>query len=582
MKFLLFFLIVILYGCSSQQTVSQSVEPDQGARIEKVEEPVASFDPDTVYDLMVAELGGQRKRYDLALGNYLKQAHKTQDAGVAKRAYQIAMFIGAKQAALDASILWADLAPDDTEALQASAIELIRSGQLSEAVDGMHRILELEGEASFDFLAANAASLDEDSRQQLMAAFDNILRKYPGSRDLLLGKAILLQQMGESEKALGLCNALLKKNPDYVKAMIVKGRALNRLGRADEAEKMLADAVKNYPGRPRLRLLYARVLVHANKLDKARKEFEVLLKLSPHDGEIILSLALITMENNMDKEAEQYFNQLLALGQRKNTVHYYLGKLKARQGDIDSAKKHFSEVGPGKNFMMTQVALAQMLIEASRREEAYSAIDESRKRFPAHAEPLYLLEGELLIEEGRPAKAKALFDDALEYYPKSVNLLYSRAMTQEKLGRVDELEKDLRLVIELQPENAAALNALGYTLADRTDRYKEAEALILKAYELDAEDPAIMDSMGWIQYKLGNYLEAVKFLRMAYEKYPDQEVAAHLGEVLWVMGNREEAEKLWEQSLKDNPDSKLLRDTIHRLRNSPVSPSEKPEITAVK
>ena len=565
-------LAIFLGGCASQNTQSLNTAQDPVVsgivtiQSENNEEPVRSFEPDTLYDLMVAEISGQRKRYDLALGNYLKQAHKTQDAGVAQRAYQVAMFVGARQAALDAALLWSDIEPKNVMALQAAAVELINAGDQERAVIKMKAVLALNGEAGFDGLAASAAEMEQEERQQLMETFEEIQKDYPDNRILKLGIAILYRQSGDNEQALEQVNHLLKKDPDFVKAMIVKGRILNKLGRGDEAEQMLADAVKRHPERPGLRLLYARVLVHSNKLDQAREEFEVLLKQSPHDGEILLSLALVTMENGMQQEAEEYFNRLIALGQHKNVALYYLGRLKEGQKDFNAARKYYLEVGSGKHFMTAQVALTQMLVRQDKTEEAIRGISEARLRNPARAEPLFLLEGEVLIGDGQKGKALALLDKGVEYLPKSVNLLYSRAMLHEKMNNLPGLEADLKKLLTIEPDNAAALNALGYTLADRTDRYKEAEALVRKAYELDSMDPAILDSMGWIQYKLGNLEEAVKYLRMAYEQYPDPEVAAHLGEVLWKMGSQGEAESLWKKTLETAPDSKILKETIEKFR----------------
>ena len=538
--------------------------------IEVKQEPVRSFAPDTVYDLLVAELGGQRKRYDLALGNYLKQAHKTRDVGVAERAYQISMFIGARQASLDAALLWAELAPYDSTALQASSIELVRDGQLDRAVEQMRKALVEQGDANFDFLASSASELPEEDRERLLQTFNIILKEYPDHRSLKLGKTILLHQFGQDEEAIRLCDELLRRNPEYVKALILKGRILNKQGRGDEAEQMLADAVKRHPDRSRLRLLYARVLVHLEKLDPAREQFEELLKQSPHDVEILLSLALISLENNMLDQSEDYFLQLLKLGQRKNTANIYLGKISQKKNKPEEAERYFRSVSPGKEYVRAQIALVQLLMRQNRIEEARKHLQEARNRYPVHAVQLYLLETEILAEKGLYKEAMEIFDAAVVRHPESINLLYGRAMIQDKLGRADGLEKDLRQIIELQPDNVAALNALGYTLADRNDRLKEAQELIEKAYSLDKDDPAIIDSMGWIQYRLGNLEGALTYLQQAYEKFPDPEVAAHLGEVLWVMGRKKDAIAIWDEAWDKNPESEVLRNTRERLEKKPV------------
>ena len=473
--------------------------------------------------------------------------------------------MGPDRLSLDAALLWAELAPDDTRALQASAIELVRDGQLDRAVDQMRKALELQGETNFDFLASSAVELTNEDRDSLLKTFDAILKEYPDHRSLKLGKAILLQQAGRDEEAMQLCDQLLKHDPEYVKALILKGRILNKLGRGNEAEKMLADAVERHPDRPRLRLLYARVLVHMNKLDDARIQFEELLKQSPNDVEILISLALIALENDMLDQAETYFKRLLKLGQRKATASYYLGRISEKKGHLKEAETYFLNVPPGKEFMRAQVSLVQLMLSQGRLKDARKHLDEARNRYPIHAVQLYMLETEILTGAGKYNEALELFDAAVLRHPENVNLLYARAMVQEKLGKLQGLEKDLRAIIKLEPDNAAALNALGYTLADSTDRYKEARTLIEKAYSIDSEDPAIMDSMGWINYRQGNLEGALKYLTQAYKKYPDHEVAAHLGEVLWMMGRKDEALALWKKALEQKPDSEILRSTRERL-----------------
>ncbi|WP_263322121.1 tetratricopeptide repeat protein [Endozoicomonas sp. Mp262] len=553
----------LLYGCSVQTTRPGS--PAVGEAGSDPEQNYASFEPDTLYDLMVAELGGQRQRYDLALGNYLKQAHKTQDKGVAKRAYQIASYIGAKQAALDAALLWSSLDSEDPIAIKASALELMHSGEAEEAVKRMAQTLSMDPESDFELMATYAAAASDGNKDLLLSAFSGEAKRFPDNRSLLLGKAILLHQMGRNDEALAQCDLLIRKDSEFIKALIIKGRILNKLGRDAEAERMLADAVNRYPDRVRLRLIYARVLVHGNKLDLAREQFEALLQLSPNDGEIILSLGLIAVDNNMADEAEGYFSRLLALGQKSSTANYYLGKLSEGKGLWNKARQYYMSVTPGKEFVMSRVSLTQMLVKQGQWQEARKLLDQSRALYPAGAESLYMLEGEILVKREEFKDARALFDLAVSRYPKSINLLYSRAMVFEKLDRINETEADLREILAMQPDNAVVLNALGYTLVDRTKRLEEAEALIKKAYSLNKEDPAIIDSMGWLHYRLGKLELAQKYLEEAYNKFPDAEVAAHLGEVYWMRGDKDKARVIWKTALQSQPGSKVVIETRQRL-----------------
>ncbi|MGB0360560.1 MAG: tetratricopeptide repeat protein, partial [Endozoicomonas sp.] len=428
-------------------------------------------------------------------------------------------------------------------------------------------------------LARGAGTLTGESAGSrhlaLLKQFNALQTRYSSNRELILGRAILFQQSEEHETSLNLSNKLLREDRDFVPAIMVKGKALSQLERNDEAEVLLKSKLETHSDNGRLRLLYGRILAQQEKLDEARQQFEILQRQAPNDNDILLSLALISLGNDLDDDAEMYFQQLLTLGQRSSTANYYLGRLSEKQKRFQEAQDYYASVDPGKEFMAAQIAVTQMLVQQGQFEEALDVIDRARKRNPARMEALFLLEGDLLVSDRQLVKALTLFDRGLKTNPESTNLLYSRAMAFEKLDDLESLERDLREILRIEPDNAAAMNALGYTLADRTDRLKEAETLIFRAYELNSEDPAILDSMGWVQFRLGNYKQAEEFLRMAYEHFQDGEVAAHLGEVLWAKGDRNAARQLFAEALNKAPDSEVLQETVDRLiGESLVEPSE--------
>ncbi|WP_461535816.1 tetratricopeptide repeat protein [Spongorhabdus nitratireducens] len=536
-----------------------------GQTEEQQPQKYGSFEPDTMYDLLVAEMAGHRQRFDMALGNYLQQAHKTRDPGIAQRAYQIAVYVSARQAALDAAVLWADVAPENRVALQASAVELARAGRLQEAAARMNRVLELKGRTSFDFLAVNAAELTNDERQGLIDTFDEALKKHSGDASLLLGKAILLQQQGETQAALKLCNQLLRSNPGMPKAIVLKARLLSRMDQAEEALKLLAGSLEENPDNTRMRLLYARILISLERLPEAQKQFEKLVELSPYDGDMLMSLALITLENDLHEDAKRYFERLLVLRHRVSAAHYYLGRIAEAAESEAEAKAHYLKVGPGKELLPAYSALAEMLVKKGAYKEALKYVEEARMRYPAFGAQFFMIESEVLISQKQLAEAMSRLNDALERFPENINLLYNRAMLAEKLDNLSRLETDLRAILVLDEDNVPALNALGYTLADKTDRLEEAAKLVRRAYKLDSEDPAIIDSLGWIEYRLGNLEEALKYLQMAYDKYPDPEIAAHLGEVLWMRKQHGEAIEVWRKTLEQVPDSAIILQTVERL-----------------
>ncbi len=556
---------VVFAGCAQLSSMSSAGAETGQATVEEQSEPVASFEPDTLYDLLVAEVAGHNQRFDLALGNYLQQAHKTGDPGLAARAYQIAAYIGARQASRDAAELWASVDPDNPAALQARAIELARAGEYQTAADEMLKVLEMTGDASFEFVAVSAADQGQEERDMLIATFDQALKRYPNNSQVLLGKAILLQYNGRNAEAIKLCDRILKRE-DNLKAVMLKGRVLMAMERPDDARRFLADYVEDAPDNTRLRLLYARVLVHAQRLDQAQEQFEILLAQSPNDPDILLSLGLITFENTMPEEAVGYFERLSAFNSHKNLAEFYLGRLAQQQDDWQLARQHYLNVGVGKQLIPAYAALAQMLADHEMWPQAVKDLRAARELYPAFVPQFYLMEGDVLIEQRAYEQAAEVLNKAVKTYPDNINLLYARAMLAEKMSDLALLEKDLRGILDIDAENAAALNALGYTLADRTERFDEAEELVSKAYELKPDDPAIIDSMGWVAYRQQDFEKALRYLRAAYEKMPDAEVAAHLGEVLWVKGNRKEATLLWEQALERQPDSEILKETMERLQ----------------
>lgn len=550
----------LLAGCASRG--AQQFESTAVVNGDQQLPTTTPFAAETLYDLLVAEIGGQRQRYDLALGNYLKQAHQTRDAGVTQRAYQIAVYVGARQAALDAALLWLELQPKSREALRSSTLELMYAGRLEQAYTQMEMQLQAGERPAFDMLAS---SVGRQQARDFARRFAELAKQYPGVRELTLGQAILMHQGGEYASAQALADRLLGQDRDYIPALMVKGRALDKQGRHAEAADLLSEAVQSHPDKHRLRLLFARVLLHAGQLDEARQQFEYLASQESDDSDVLLSLALITLENNLAQEAQQYFQRLLALGVRNDTAHYYLGRLHEQQQEYQLAKDHYRSVAPGKQYMVAQVAMARMMAGQKQLSEALVLVKEAREQNPGWKEPLFLLEAELLINADQPGKALQVYEQALKGLPESVNLLYARAMAYEKLDDLEGLERDLRAILALDEQHAAALNALGFTLADRTQRYEEAKALVMQAYKLNSEDPAILDSLGWVHFRLGNLEQAKKYLQMAYARLPDDEIAAHLGEVLWMNGERAAAKSLWTGALRVSPDSQILKETMDRL-----------------
>ncbi|MDD0975131.1 tetratricopeptide repeat protein [Pseudomonas fontis] len=566
----LFLAVALLQGCQTLGPGARDATApaeDAAAAVEAKPIVYGSFRQDTIYSLLTAELAGQRNRFDIALDNYLDQAQKTQDPGISERAFRIAEYLGADQAALEAALTWARNDPQSLDAQRAAAIQLARSGRYDDAMVYMEKVLLGKGDTHFDFLALSAAETDQETRDGLLQSFDRLLRKFPDNGQLVFGKALLLQQDGKSEEALALLEAHPPQDGE-VAPVLLQARLLQSLDRGPEALPLLRKTIARYPDDKRLRLTYARMLVEQDRIDDAKAEFASLLQQYPEDDELRYSLALVSLEAKAFDEANSYLEELIARDSHVDAAHLNLGRIHEERNDPEGALAEYAQVGPGNDYLPAQLRQADILIANGRAPEASRRLAEAREAQPDYAIQLYLIEAETLGNNDKDAQATQVLQQAIKQYPDDLNLLYTRAMLAEKRDDLAQMEKDLRAILTREPENAMALNALGYTLADRTTRYAEAKGLIEKALALNPEDPAVLDSLGWVNYRLGNLDEAERLLRQAFERFPDHEVGAHYGEVLWANGKRREARHVWAKSFENQPDSPIVRKTVLRLTGS--------------
>lgn len=563
----------ILSGCqiltsdNSVPTISQQTPltplPSE-ASSDVTAQPSADFTTDTLISLLTAEIAGQRDRFDIASDNYSQQAQVTGDPGVAERALRIAEYMGDKQRALSSALIWANAAPDNLEAQRSAAIQLAQAKRYDEAMQRMETVLLANGETQFDFLALSAVRSDRTTRQALLQSFDRLIDKQPLNQQLIFSKAILLSQDERSEEALRLLEAQPKKTA--VPAIILlRARLLSQLDRGEDALPLLRGALKQQPNDNRLRMAYARQLIALNQLEEARAEFIELLQQSPDDDDLRFSLALINIDLEAWMEAQVYLEDLISRGSYIDAAHYNLGRVFQELDEIELAITAYSTVQPGENYLGAQQRLSSVLLDNQRLSENTTHFEIQRMLHTDLAIQLYLIETESLVNNKHIDSAWLRINQALAQFQDDPSLLYTRAMVADKRNDLPQLESDLRLIIEHNPDNAMALNALGYTLADRTERLEEARQLIEKAHQLEPNDAAITDSLGWVYYRLGDLDSAERLLREAFNAYPDAEVAAHLGEVLWQQGQRKEAQRIWNAALKAEPNSAVLLETMQRL-----------------
>lgn len=541
-----------------------ALQPEPRPRPHPDDYPVAPFQEDTLYELLVAEVAGYRGQYDTALKKYVDAAVETRDPGVAARATRLAAYLKENDSALTTSQIWAEEDPEDIDAHRHAADQLMRAGELEGAVLHLEAVKRLGGLADFPMFAYRAANLDEQSRDGLLTVLSRMLEEFPADEQLMFSKAVLLEQNGRLAEALELTDLLLaeKKN---INVIILKVNALKDLHRTEDALEFLEDAITEMEENRRLRLIYARMLFEAERLEDAMAQYKIVHEQSPSDGDILFALALISMELERDQEAKDYFEQMVRWNRRAGEAHFYLGSIAEKSNDVPAALREYKQVGTGYEFLPAQSRIAALMMEQGRLNEARTYLETQRAQHPDRFNQLIMVEAQLLSDRGHEKAVFNLMDMAIAQDPRNIDLLYYRAMAGEKFDRLEILERDLGRIIEMDPDNADALNALGYTLTDRTERHEEALALIQRALEIKPDEAAFIDSLGWVMYRLNNFDAAITHLRRALELFPNDEVAAHLGEVLWTVGDKAAASEVWEKALELAPDSEILKKVIERF-----------------
>lgn len=563
---------LLAVGCSTLTSegpdVSDKPRPplSPAAAVEKAAKPTETrpFPDDSVFDLLVAEFALRRQHFDLALNNYLYQARETRDPGVVAAAARLARFVNDDRAAMEAVDLWLALEPDNLDAHYLAAATLAKMRKPQQALPHMAKVLKAGGETNFAALAASALTLPNTEQQEFLAGLERLLASHPDDPSLKTAKALMLQYRNKEKEALELIRDVLEKDPTDLHALLIETRLLEQLSRPEEALERMRFAVQAHPDNKRLRLQLAQSLTRAD-LEEARAHYAILAQQYPEDPDILLGLALINRELGDTQAARQQLEQLRQLATHQSRAHYFLGRIAEEEQRWNDALAHYRQVGPSEEFSSAVKRLAIIAEQEKGLDEARRELADVREQYPEHEVQLTLIESDLLFEHRAYRAGHDLLTRALEAYPQEPNLLYARSLFSERLRNVALLERDLRTILEADPDNATALNALGYSLAILTDRLEEARALVEKALEIRPQDPSIQDSYGWIAYRQGNLEMAHTWLERAFKQAKDHEIAAHLGEVLWKLGERERAREVWIDGLQHEPDSPIISETLQRL-----------------
>ena len=562
-------LLILLTACAS---VPENSEPSSAAALtdktespKQVLAPTKPFDEDSLYQILVADVALTRGQFKTALENYLVQARKTRDAGIIRLTNSIAAHQGDAGAMLESAQLWVEVEPNETDAhraaLQAYAVYKRPFEALEQASWLYRNNNDLEA-----FLAVTA--IDEGNKQALIPRLMEAYRALPlephQQATAELAVAILFRELGDLDSAVATSQYFLTLVPDNQRGLLLLAQLLHQQNKVTEASTLLADALQRQPEDRNLRLQYARFLTLLDR-PQAILQFELLREQNADDQQINFLLGLLYLNQGDQELATTLFQQASRDPSMRADAQYHLATIAEHNGDVNAALQHYQQVAFGRNYLAAASRATILLAQSHGIDQARAYLQSLRRQQPNQASELIQLESNLLVSNNQSDQAINLLSSGLQANPTDAKLLYARSMVAELQNNFALAEQDLRALLAQDADNPTALNALGYTMIVHTDRSEEAYRLIKRAYLLNPGDPAIIDSMGWVLFVMGKAEEALPFLQKAMAILPDPEIAAHLGEVQWFLGNRQAALHTWQRGLAQSPNHPTITSTMQRL-----------------
>lgn len=554
MKPLISLVLLLLAACTAP-----------GQRAVDPEEPAPDFGKpgESGYHLLMAEIALQRDLPALAATEYLRAARISEDPDVARRATRIASAFGTPEEGLEAARRWAALAPDETGPRRFLVRSYLAAGDPDRAVAELAFLRAAAAEAERPFLPLLPLASEAQDRAAALAAMAAVVAEYPQDPSGAYVHAFLALRAGEVALAQAEAERALALDPRWTDAAVLYARAVAAEGRVDDALDWLA-------GRPdaaerELQLERAVMLMAAERGAEARTLLEEIIVEHPADADALRALGYLEYYEGEAEASRRAFTALLATGKYTDDALFYLGGIAEQEGEVEEAARLYSRISGGEHLVTAQVRLALAMFRMGRPELAVNHLALFAQRNPDAAVELGAARAELLLRLELEDDALAVYDEILARHPDETVIRYARGLLHARLAHVEEALADFEHIVARHPDDPSALNALGFTLTDMTDRHEDAYPLIQRALELEPDDPAILDSMGWVLFKLGRAEEALPYVERSWELQRDPEIAAHLGEILWSLGRTEAARDVWLDAIVEFPGSEVLLDTMGRL-----------------
>ncbi|MGB5705861.1 MAG: tetratricopeptide repeat protein [Arenicellales bacterium] len=573
--------MLLLVGCASDpisdaefpEPASDSQQAATTADVDTVEQdlqPVTDLTAELLYDVLLASIAAQRQQPDVALEALSRAVYASHDKRLNATAIQLALRLKDFQKAIELARLMLADEPQNYRVILSLASAQMESEKIEDATDTLVQLGRDQkpgNESVMQEIAALIARQGEGTREEVSHRFLEAAKEDHPS--LVFTSALLAARLNQDEEFRKRLDKTLELNPAWEVAAILKLTDL--ADNEDASSKMDAWAMsflQRYPDSEQFRVQFARLLIRGNEFDRALSELDIVIKQNPESKDALFTSAVVNMDQKEYERAKSLFTRYIEASNNGDQARLYLAEILIEEERYDKASPLLRQIQSRQYYLDAQIALSGVIARQSNVDAGLNYLRNIDALGEEDSVRLILEQDSLLRDFDQEDRSLELLTDALEERPEQPDLLYSRGLLAAQLNKIELIEQDMRRLIEIQPENAHAYNALGYTLADQTERYDEALELISKALEYRPDDPFILDSMGWVHYRIGNNDKAISYLERALELKQDAEIAAHLGEVLWITGKRTEAEIIWNQGMEWGPENAVLLKTIDKFLES--------------
>lgn len=520
--------------------------------------------------VMLGELAIEQNQYDAARNYYVTAMSLSNDPNVAKRVVYLAMADGKLDIAVQGAQRWAQLQPKNIDAQLVTMDLLLRDNQAGLALTYIQQALSINATKAANAIIGELQQLPTTPQTELLTAIDKLPTKQKNIPAIQFIKSLLQYQTNQALASIDTINKVLKVHPDWSQAVALKAEYLVNTDQLNQALQFSQATAKAYPKNGIIQLVYAEVLLKAKQVDAAKTQLQQLTTLPESKGVALLMLAQIALQQQDMKTAQTYLQQATVDPAQASSAYYLLGQVYEFEHKNDEAIKAYQQVLSGSNYMSAQLKAVALIMAAGNNEKALNYLSQLQITSADQAKQVLLLQTQLLLNQQKPKLALQVLNRAITAIPNDIDLLYARSMVANQLNEPTISEQDLKRIIALDPQQATALNALAYLLIKTPNRYPEALQYTQQALNLDPNNPAVLDTMGWLQYNMGNYKVAYQYLQKAYHYQNDGIIAAHYGEVLWKMGQQPAAKEVWQSALQKDPHDPDLLDTIEKFKaNTP-------------